>query len=317
MAAKQLVIGILFIIASLPVQAVNEKCTHILDPDAQLWMSVNNDYEVLAKQALDCGANPNMISRSTTTIKDRTYSFLESALICAARKGHENIVKLLIEHKVDVNAPQKLDINGEREDGMNALMTASNRGHINIMHLLLENGADVHALRKDGTDVLITTLWSKEDRWSEIKLLLEYGATANYHHYRSTGLESPLSWAIEYGDLETILLLVQHGAKFPQTDICRSDMYPRDKLCKTSEFFIDVVKKQYVTILKLLKHYQFNFNSWTAKQWANSAGKEIADLVDEIEFKHKIRADLEALKKSVSPQNLLQALNDIKKSSQG
>ena len=55
----------------------------------------------------------------------------------AARQGHWNVVKLLLEHGVDVNAPDK-------QNGY-PLEAAALNGHLNIIELLLEHGADVNA----------------------------------------------------------------------------------------------------------------------------------------------------------------------------
>ena len=60
-----------------------------------------------------------------------------NALQAASRRGHQNIVQLLLENGADINA--------QGGGYGNALQAASDEGHQNIVQLLLENGATKHA----------------------------------------------------------------------------------------------------------------------------------------------------------------------------
>lgn len=64
------------------------------------------------------------------------------ALIFSAIFGHIEIVKVLVENGVDVNAPSFAS-GGLSSDA--ALRYAANNGHIEVVKYLLMNGADVHA----------------------------------------------------------------------------------------------------------------------------------------------------------------------------
>jgi ankyrin repeat protein len=63
-----------------------------------------------------------------------------TALIYAARGGHTEIARLLVENHADVN---------KQYDGMTALMYAAQGGHFEIARLLVENRADLNEQFKD------------------------------------------------------------------------------------------------------------------------------------------------------------------------
>jgi ankyrin repeat protein len=71
----------------------------------------------------------------------------ETALIAAAREGHEVVVRLLLEKGANVDAEDK----GCRT----ALMWASQRGCVPIAKVLLEKGANINRAEKDGYTALI------------------------------------------------------------------------------------------------------------------------------------------------------------------
>lgn len=73
----------------------------------------------------------------------------ERALIVAAQQGHLEVVRLLLDRGVDVNA----------NDGMTALHNASAGGHLAVMQLLLDRGAQLEALNAYGGTVLTSTIW--------------------------------------------------------------------------------------------------------------------------------------------------------------
>ena len=60
---------------------------------------------------------------------------LSTALVCAARGGHQGIVELLLK--------QGADINSQDSDGDTALMKAACKCHQGVVQLLLEQGAQI------------------------------------------------------------------------------------------------------------------------------------------------------------------------------
>lgn len=69
-----------------------------------------------------------------------------AALLIASREGLVDIVQVLVENGVDVNATDK--------DGNTALMAASENGNLAVVSMLLKNGADVRASNKRGQTVM-------------------------------------------------------------------------------------------------------------------------------------------------------------------
>ena len=104
-------------------------------------------------------------------------------LISASRKGHEDIVRILLEHGADTNAQGK--------QGQSALLVASLRGHERIVRILLENGADIDirtsikntplGMQVGGYTPLISA--SREGHEDIVRILLEHGADRNIISY--------------------------------------------------------------------------------------------------------------------------------------
>jgi ankyrin repeat protein len=63
-------------------------------------------------------------------------------LMIASYYGQKEVVKLLLENGVDVNARQYAE---DYANGRTALMLAARNGHKEVVELLIEKGADVNA----------------------------------------------------------------------------------------------------------------------------------------------------------------------------
>ena len=72
---------------------------------------------------------------------------VKTALILAARDGHEAVAKLLLDHRADVAAADN--------DGNPALILAATGGHEAVAKLLLDHRADVAAADNDGATVVV------------------------------------------------------------------------------------------------------------------------------------------------------------------
>ena len=88
-------------------------------------------------------------------------------MICAARKGHKEVVALLLKKNADPNVKAKYDIT--------ALGTAVTHGHKEVVALLLEGGADPNAKCGWGEQALIFAI-EKGDK-QVVDLLIEKGAS--------------------------------------------------------------------------------------------------------------------------------------------
>ncbi|KAJ3884492.1 ankyrin repeat-containing domain protein [Lentinula edodes] len=123
-----------------------------------------------------------------------------NALQAASSKGHQFIVKLLLEHNADVNA----------QGGYfgNALLAASYEGHDSIVKLLLENNPDVNA--QGGRHGNALQAASYKGHKSIVKLLLEHNATVNAQE----GKYGNALYAASYEGHESIVkLLLENDAE--------------------------------------------------------------------------------------------------------
>ena len=142
----------------------------------------------MAKLLLEKGADATAARHDGTT-----------ALMCAARGGHEAVAHLLLQHGADATAA--------RHDGTTALMCAARGGHEAVAHLLLQHGADVAAARNDGFTALM--LAAPGGHEAVAQLLLQHGAdVAAASNYGGTAL----MWAAVGGHVAVAQLLLQHGA---------------------------------------------------------------------------------------------------------
>ena len=156
-----------------------------------------------------------------------------TALTWAATKGHEDVIKVLLERE-DINPDQQ-----DPADGRTPLSLAAENGREGVVKLLLERG-DVNPDHVD-TDYGQTPLsWAAEKGHSEIvKILLERGDVNPDH--ADTGLDqTPLSWAAEKGHSEIVKILLERGDVNPdhadtyldQTPLLRAAMKGHSRVVK-------------------------------------------------------------------------------------
>ena len=147
---------------------------------------------------------------------DAKDKYRQTALHRAAEGGYEATVKLLLDYKADVD--MKGDHNGYC---WTALHLAAKEGHKATVKLLLDNKADVNA-KGDNFDCRRTALHqaAKGGHEATVKLLLDHNADVNAKDYYD---RTALILAAEGGYEATIKLLLDHKAdvdakdKFQQT----------------------------------------------------------------------------------------------------
>ncbi|KAJ6586273.1 ankyrin repeat-containing domain protein [Mycena vulgaris] len=122
-----------------------------------------------------------------------------TALQIASNKGNTKIVRLLLENSADVNAT--------REEDETALQVAFRRGHTEIVRLLLESGADVNTI--SGVYGSALQAAARGAHIEIVRLLLENGADVN-----ATGEEhgTVLQAAAREGHIEIVRLLLENSA---------------------------------------------------------------------------------------------------------
>jgi ankyrin repeat protein len=124
-------------------------------------------------------------------------------MIWAAQTGREDLLRLLIEHKVFVDATC-----GQ----LTALMEAANDGQVEIVRYLLAQGANVKLLTNGETALGVA---ADKNKLEIAKLLIAHGADVNE---RGQGHWSPLMYAAHAGNLEIAQLLLDHGAEVQLRD---------------------------------------------------------------------------------------------------
>src|SRR6266702_3108630 len=116
------------------------------------------------------------------------------------------VAQLLLERGVDVNA--------QRKDKWTPLHVASRNGNPGIIRLLLDHGANANTVSENGDNPLHKVCGNSEDKSQEdgvhiVRLLLERGVDVNAQPKHKW---TPLHFASYYGKLETVRLLLDHGA---------------------------------------------------------------------------------------------------------
>src|SRR4051794_22644532 len=110
-----------------------------------------------------------------------------TALICAAIRGHVDVVEYLVLQGAKVNRTQHLDLGNGAEMGghVSPLMRAAHYGHTKIVKLLIAAGADVIARTEkilNGRHFTGETAFfyaAENGHTATIKALLELGAYIN------------------------------------------------------------------------------------------------------------------------------------------
>ena len=119
----------------------------------------------------------------------------------AARKGHAEVVKLLLDNKADVNVSR-------HTDGATPLYVAAWNGHTEVVKVLLYNKADANISKHtDGATPLHVA--AQNGHTEVVKLLLDN--TAEVNASRNTGA-TPLYVAAQNGSAKVVQLLLDKKA---------------------------------------------------------------------------------------------------------
>ena len=170
----------------------------------QLNKAIDEDNWELAKQIQQMMERRGMLQESYK-INEFYYSDkyednqgeLDTKLIEASKKGHNDIVKMLLDSGANVNA--KSDV------GWTPLMWASANGHINIVSMLISDGADINAKTNDGRTSLLMAAWNGHK--DIVMLLLDAKADANIKDFNGW---TPLTLALRNEHKDVVELLKKY-----------------------------------------------------------------------------------------------------------
>jgi len=126
-------------------------------------------------------------------------SAFESPVADAAMNGDRSAVRLLLQKKADVNAPQA--------DGATALEWAVYRSDLELADLLIAAGANPKTPNREGATAM--QLASLHGSAAMMERLLDAGVGVNE---RGVNGETPLMFAARNGNLEALKLLLKRGA---------------------------------------------------------------------------------------------------------
>jgi len=139
----------------------------------------------------------------------------------AASAGRTDLIKTLIELKVDINKPTKASRDSASGEGWTPLMIAAAEGHAETVSALVDGGADVNATNRLGRTALMFA--SSYGFAAIVQNLLGHRADPNIVPKDSTGWTALIA-AAHNGHGEVVTLLLGHGA----------DASIRDKQGKTA-----------------------------------------------------------------------------------
>lgn len=130
----------------------------------------------------------------------------ESPLGCAARNGHYDCVKLLLDAGAEMDSYQP-----QEGGGFTPLCEAAVANRVDIVKLFIERGADVN-IGRDRTGYSALSVAAANARDEVIKILAQNGADLNRTGFTNKDKSLPLMRAIEKSHEATATLLIELGA---------------------------------------------------------------------------------------------------------
>ncbi len=213
-----------------------------------LWAAGSNGHEEIVKLLL----RRELGEDQSTKISENGDKYGKgNVLHRACLKGHEKVVRLLLEHRVDVNTKinkntalliasgcghevlvrllleYRANVNQANDEGATPLVIASQNGYETIVGLLLEHGANVDVRSEYGT-ALYRACYNGHE--AIVHLLLKWKASISIVKLNNDSIVIPLVVACAYGHENIARLLLSRGAPVDQAD--SSGMTPLLSACQ-------------------------------------------------------------------------------------
>ena len=174
-----------------------------------------------AQRLLAQGADPNAVATIKPSLVEQIRDMLHlrtgpvaardlrPALFWAIARGHNDIVKLLLDNGADVSRTD--------QNGLTVIYAAASWGNMEALQLLMTHGANPdggYEIQRDvfylSTPLDIAAIHGKTEA---IRFLLEQGADPNFAaHHHVPVYDTPLTWAVTKNYPDCVRLLLAHGA---------------------------------------------------------------------------------------------------------
>jgi ankyrin repeat protein len=162
------------------------------------------------------GASPHTASRLVKLgpLPPISAPLVETALTAAARHGHQEVVRLLLD--AGISTESRLPPTDT------ALFLAASRGHVEVIKLLLEKGADLTYRSKHGYTVLSCA--AQRGHPKAVLALLEHCkshlTSEDYHNFIDAADDcnrTPLFFGVLHGHADAVRLLLAGGSRAADT----------------------------------------------------------------------------------------------------
>lgn len=175
--------------------------------DTNLSKAAEEGMEALVEEILGRPRDPDFLGSETLP-----------ALWVASQRGHDGIVRLLLEAKANKDASHCRRQITQPNSRTTCIAVAAERGFIDVVRLLLDAGAR-QALPKEGTTVYDTPLATAAaaGHLDTVRLLLETGVDKDMLANTNFKGRAPLAWAVQQGHLDIAELLLGAEADANQT----------------------------------------------------------------------------------------------------
>ncbi|KAF7504336.1 hypothetical protein GJ744_002456 [Endocarpon pusillum] len=172
-----------------------------------LASAVENGHTAVVKLLLENGAHPESSCRCCQFNQSWPYICWRcgfawqktTLLMSASRNGYQDILRLLLAEKVNVEAKD--------DRGLTSLAWVARNGYQEAVRLLLANKANVEG--KDDNALTPLTWAARNGHYAVTNLLLKHKADVNAQDNTGTTI---LHWVASRGHEEVVSLLLQHGA---------------------------------------------------------------------------------------------------------
>ncbi len=144
-------------------------------------------------------------------------------------------LKLLLENGADPNARR---VDPKRPSGQqrnNALVFAAGMEDSRYLAMLLDHGGDPNTHNSNGE--ALTHVAYLQDRWPNVKLLIERGANINEGLYVADSHDTVINWYSNFGNFEQVYWLLQRGADVTRTTEAQKGSANRMRMPTVDDIF--------------------------------------------------------------------------------